>query len=841
MLRDLRHAARMLLQNKGWTAVVVLSLGLGIGANTTLFSAANSLLLQTLPVSRPAELVRLRWTGQNDMVTSSSDYGSSRTASGQTMRATFSYPIYQHLRSANKTLADMLACAPSGRLNVIVNGDAELASGVVVSGNYFSVLGVRPFVGRTLLPEDDSPAAAPVAVISHGYWTRRFGANPGVIGASITVNNTPLTVVGVTPPEYTGIQRLNEDAPALHLPLALDSRINPALPGREGTTVPRVNQPSYWWLQIMGRLKPGFGPEQVHGNLAGVFQQSAREGLASYLATLTTEQRSTSRNRNRTAVPSLDVSSGSHGTYDVDMNTTRLMSILGVVVALVLLLVCANVANLLLSRASARAREISIRLSVGASRARLVRQLLTESVLLAAVGGALGIVIGYWSRRLLPFDRAVPFDWRVFGFVAALSFATGLAFGLVPALRATRVDLSLSLKEAGRSVSASRSLLGKALLVTQVAISLVLLVGAGLFLHTLQNLRAVQVGFDPRNLLIFNVSPEINGYSQERIAALYEQMKEGLRAVPGVRTVTTSRVVLLSGSTSTSSIHVQGGTGSGDCHIMNVSPEFFETIGIRVLAGRAFTPRDDRNAPKVAMINETAARQIFAGGSPLGRRFGYAPEQNSEYEIVGVLADTKYNSLRDAPPPTTYFPQLQGPLRGTSFLVRTAVEPRSLVPAVREAIRRIDPNLPVPNFTTQAEQVEKRFADERLFALACSLFAGLALVVACVGLFGLMSYSVARRTNEIGIRMALGAERRHVVVMVLRESLTLVGAGAVLGLGSALGASRLVRTLLFGLTPNDPATIAAAVVVMLLVAAVAAYIPARRASRVDPMVALHYE
>jgi predicted permease len=709
----------MLLQNKLWTAVVVLSLGLGMGANTTLFSAANALLLQTIPVWQPSSLVRLRWTGQNQMVSSSSDYGYGGAAGGQNIRSTFSYATFQQLRASNRTLSDMFACAPAGRLNVALSGDTELASGLMVSGGYFDVLGVGAHLGRTITSEDDTPTAPPVAMISHGYWLRRFGGKASVVGAIVHVNGTPLTIVGVTPPGYTGIQRANDNPADVHLPLALDPLVNPRqTPPPSSAPAPpplaRLSQPTFWWLQIMGRLKPGATLEQVHGNLSGVFQQSARDGLASFMAGLTPEERSLSRNQNRTAVPNLLVSSGSHGVYDADPGATRLVTILGAVVVLVLLLVCANVANLLLSRASARQREISVRLSVGASRGRLVRQLLTESLVLALLGGTAGALVGYWSRQLLPFGQTAPFDARVFLFVVALSVLAGVTFGLAPALRATRVDLSSSLKEGSRGAGVSRTLLGRSLLVGQVAISLMLLIGAGLFLRTLDNLRRVDVGFDTQNLLLFNVSPGLNRYTNERIEALYRQMAEGLRALPGVRSVSLSRNALLSGGTSTSTLHMQGRTTSGNTHVMTVSPEFLDTLGIRILAGRGFTARDDRNAPRVAIINETAARQFFPDSRPLGRRFGYEPDRDADFEIIGVFADTKYNDLRAAAPPTAYFPLLQNPSPSATFEVRTAADPTRLTSAVREAVRRIDPNLPIQGFTTQAEQIERRYAQERL-------------------------------------------------------------------------------------------------------------------------------
>jgi predicted permease len=841
MLKDLRQAARMLLRSKGWTAVVLVSLALGIGANTALFTAVNGLLIRTIPVARPDALVRLRWSGQNDMVRSSSDYGfSATTAAGKNVRTTFSYAVYQALRANNQTLTDLLACAPQGNLNVIVDGKAELGSAILVSGNYFQVLGVSPIAGRTIAPDDDRVAAAPVAVISRGYWARRFGLDPNVVGKVVTMNNVRVTIVGVTAAEFTGIQNLDSSARDITLPLAWDEQTaQPKQPSN-------LSQPTSWWLQVMGRLKPGATIDQVHANFESVFQNTARDGWTSYLATITPEQRALSRNQNRTIVPSLEVDSGRRGIYDLDRNTTRSAAILSVVVALVLLIVCANVANLLLSRAASRHKEITVRLSMGATRSRLVRQLLTESVLISTIGGLLGLLAGYWSRQLLPFGQNAPIDWRVVSFVAGLSVLTGLLFGLVPALRATRVDLSSAMKETSRSVSRTRTLLGKSLLVVQVALSLVLLIGAGLFLRTLWNLREVDVGFNTENLVLFTVNPALNGYDAGRIGALYADIHQALRGVPGVRSTSQSASALLAGNTSTTDIWVQGRPAESphglEMWVMTVSPEFFGTTGIPLLRGRSFDARDVApKAPRVVLINETAARRYFPGEDPIGRRFGGSPEQTGETEIIGIIRDTKYSSVRDAAPPTAYSPYPRETTRSATFEVRTSGDPTAVLPGIRDAVRRIDPNLPLIRVTTQAEQVEGRFNQERLFATSYALFGALALLLASIGLFGLMSYSVARRTNEIGIRMALGAQRLQVVGMVLGESLLMVAIGVGVGLAAAMAAGRLVATLLFGLTPSDPLTVAVAVATMVIVSLVAGYLPARRASNVDPLIALRYE
>jgi predicted permease len=777
------------------------------------------------------------------MVTSSSDYGSSTVgADGRNLRTTFSYAMYQQFRTDNRTMSDLFACAPYGRVNIVVDGQADIATSFISTGNYYQLLGVRARIGRTILPEDDNPTAPPGAVISSKYWHTRFTTDPGVVGKTIRVNNVLVTVIGVIAPEFTGIQQTIGELPDIGLPLSLEPQLNTF-----GES--RIGQPTYWWLQVMGRLKPGATAAQVQGNLQAVFQQTARAGLDSYLKSLPDSERNTSVHRTRTQVPELRVEPGNQGIYDVHTNQLRSTTILSIIVALILLIVCANVANLLLSRATAREKELSVRLSLGATRLRLIRQLLTESLLLAAIGGLLGVIVGYWGKQLLPapLNQAAVLDWRVIGFVLAVTCATGVVFGIAPALRATGGDVNAALKQASRSVVGSRSALGKSLMLAQVAISLVLIVGAGLFLRTLHNLRHVDVGFNPQNLLLFRVQPQLNRYDEKQTSALYSRLLERLAAAPGVRSVALTNPALLSGSVNGTSIFVRGRVyanqrdGENNINRLVISPNFFEVMEIPILLGRSLAPRDNESAPKVVVINEAAAKKYFPNENPVGQRFGHSLEKTSDLEIVGVLRDAKYNSVRDAAPPTMYVPYLQARALSAVMAVRTATNPTGATGAIREAVRQIDANLPMTDISTQLEQIELRFAQEKMFAQAYTLFGGLALLLAAIGLFGLMSYSVSRRTNEIGIRMALGAQRQDVLRLVMQESMILVAVGVIIGMAIALGASRFVATLLYGLAATDVMTIVTSISVMIVVAALAGFVPARRASRVDPMVALRWD
>ena len=843
LIHDLRYSLRTLAKNPAFTTVTVLTLALGIGVNTAIFSLINAVMLKSLPVRQPERLVLFQWSTKGWPIMVPSLRGTSfPDKSGRFTSTSFADNAFEQERAGNQVLSGICGFADAGRLNLVVGGQPGLAVADLVSGDYFSTLGVQPIFGRPLTPQDDRTEASRALVISYGYWMRRFGGEAAAVGRNVTLNNVPFTIVGVTPAEFYGVQPGR--AVDLWLPLHAGSQVIPEEDwGRTS-----------WYLLVMGRLRPGISQSQALANLQVIFRQSVMEGVR----TLPKDA----------GIPRLELVPGHKGLDSLRSEFSKPLFILMTVVGLVLLIACANVANLLLERATSRRREIAVRLALGAGRGRLIRQLLTESAALSVAGAMLGLLLAYWASNLFvvmmssgrdPIAVHVSPDAYVLAFTASLSILTAILVGLAPALQGTRLDLTPALK-AGPSTASSaprrfaglRFSLAKGLVVTQVAVSLVLLVGAGLFVRTLANLENENIGFNRSNLVLFGIDPTQQGYKGERLARFYEELQGRLKAVPGVRSVSLSMHPLLKGEISVWGLKLDGYTpppqpggvrdNAIDVHVNKVGPDFFRTLGIPVLLGRPIGPEDSATSPLVALVNQEFAGKYLNGQSPVGHRAGWVGERG-KMEIVGVVKDTRYGQLRRDPPPTVYVPYTQYPdyLGAMHFEVRTAGDPRNSLASIRDVVRGLDKEVPIFDAKTQTEEIDEAVFQERIFAQLTSLFGVLAVLLACLGLYGLMSYSVARKRNEIGIRMALGARRAGILRGVLIEALGLVLLGLAVGVPVALGATRLISSQLYGLRPNDALTLALAILLLAAVALLAGYIPARRATKVDPVVALRYE
>jgi predicted permease len=844
--RDVRFGLRMLRKNPGFTAVAVLSLALGIGANTAIFTLIDAVLLRMLPVKNPQELVSLNIGEQETAQGTGRGSGFPRWTDGNSATA-FSYTSFARMRERSDVFSSVFAFKRAGRLNTQVDGNAELAAGQLVTANYFSTLGVPLVLGRDFMDEDDHPGAAPVAIISYGYWERRFGSDRSAVGRTIAINGVSFQIVGVTAPEFYGLQ---EGSPVdLSVPIATQPRV---LANLEESGVSLFTAADHWWVEIMGRLKPGVTEQQAHASLDVIFKQSLLDSLSKEKDPFTGP------------MPVLQIVPGSRGLQGLRNGFSKPLFILMTVVGVVLLIACANVANLLLARATERRKEIAVRLAMGATRSRLVRQLLIESMLLSSLGALAGLLFAYWGSSLLVTMMQsgnnhivldLHPDLRVLAFTAGVGLLTGLLFGLAPALRGTRVDLTSSLKQSSGSKSGiGRMGLTKSLVVSQVALSLVLLFGAGLFVRTLVNLQTMNVGFTRDNLLLFGIAPREAGYKGVRYANLCRDIQRRLAALPGVKSATSSLHLLLSGSMRGNTISVPGYTPAAkesmSVQVLPVGTDFLPTMGIALLQGRDLTAHDDENAPKVALINQKMAQKYWPGQNPVGRHFTMG---KLDLEVVGVVQDAKYNSLRRDIAPVVYHPYVQNmdTMPHMHFEVRTAGsidssgDAAALIPAVREVVRTVDSRLPLFDVSTQTQQIDDLLLQERLFAKLTAFFSALALTLVCVGLYGMMSYTVSRRTSEIGIRMALGARRGSILGMVLRDVLRLAAIGVTLGIGASLATAKLadaaVAGLLFGLKTSDTTVIVIAALLMTAVALLAGFLPARRASRVEPMVALRYE
>jgi macrolide transport system ATP-binding/permease protein len=819
--QDVRYALRMLRKSPGFSAVAVLTLALGIGATTAIFSLLETVILKSLPVANPEELVLVRPGG-------------------------FQYPAFQAFQQHADIFVDLFATSGVTPLDVeIHNGVREPTDVSLVSGSYFSTLGVQAVVGRIFTVDDDrAPGEHPVAVASYGYWQRRFGGDAAVLNRVVRIRGTPIAIIGVTPPRFFGEQV--GVAPDLWVPLTMWGDV---VPGRN-----LLQSPGTGWLRLIGRVRPGVTAPGAQPGLTQTFQrvlteifgpkapEDVRRDIASATVTLEPASRGLSNLRARFARP--------------------LQLLMGAVV-LVLLIACGNIANLLLARAAARRREIDLRLALGMSRARLIRQLLTESLVLAALGGAVGAAFAWAGReallRLISADGsrlpiAVATDTRLLVFVALLSSATALLFGLAPAWQSARASVVTSLVARREARGRPTQRLSSLLVVAQVALSLVLLMGAGLFLRTIANLRDVDLGFVPQRLLILDVNPEAAGYRGDRAIALTRGLLERIEAVPGVSSVSVSENGVLMGRDSTTNLmrpqgFVAGPEGFPRMHFDVVGPRYFSTIGTPLVSGRDFSARDDVGSPHVVAINEEMARLFFAGANPIGRRLVWdVGGVQKELEIVAVARDVKHSGPRDEPQVRFYLPYFQMPLirpnwilASTRFLVRTAASPAALAPVLRQLIPSEDPRLSVASLHIGPELVSRTLVQERMVAILLVAFGLLAIGLACLGLYGLIAYHVVQRSSEIGIRMALGAQRGRVLWETLRRGLAWIAVGVAAGIPLALSASRVAQGLLFGLGATDLGPLLGAAGVMSAMGLAAAYIPARRASRVDPLVALRCE
>lgn len=834
LLKDLRYGLRGLFKRKAFAAIAVLTLALGIGANTAIFTLVNAVLLKSLPVSNPHELVLF-----SDVTGEGTSFEDS-PRQGQWPR--FSYASYKYIRDHNDSFRE-LAAMRSGvtRLSVRQTDSqanaAVRASGHLVSGNYFSVLGVQAMRGRVLTPDDDQPNAEPAAVVNHSYWQQQLNSDSSIVGKRLIINGTSFTVVGVTPPEFFG-ERVRRP-PDFWLPLSFQPQIElrPSF----------LDDNQVYWLMIMGRLKTGVSMAQAQITVNLSLRQFLTEQAGSQL---TAERQLAIQNTYAQLVD------GSGGISGLRVLYSKPLQMLMAIVGMVLLIACANVGSLLLSRAASRKAEISLRMALGATRSRIVRQLLTESMLLAIIGGICGVLLAQWGVTVLVnlVASEAPLDTRpdigVLAFTGGVSLVAGLLFGLVPALQASRTDLSSALKEKSRTQSRFlRVSLSAALVVMQVGLSMVLLTGAGLFVRSLAKLQHENVGFDRNNLLLVGIDPRLAGYKPAELTGLYQQILVRLSTIPNVQSVTMATYAPLSGMQRSSSIEVPGFTpepGQATVEDILVGPRYAETLGIPLLRGREIEIRDNASGPRVAVVNEAFAEFYFKGQNPIGKQFTFDDEtdQGAPLDVVGVVANIKSEDPREPARPAVYRPILQiqdQSAYSVTLQIRTTNDPTPVAAPVRQMLNQIDDKLPIFGVMTMDEQIRDQLNHERLIAQLVSFFGALALILACIGLYGVMAHGVARRTNEIGIRMALGAKGGNIAWMVMRETLVLVIAGLALGVPTALLSARLIQTQLFGMSPTDPVTLIGASAVLTFVALLAGYIPARRASRVDPLTALRYE
>ncbi|MGJ5813333.1 ADOP family duplicated permease [Paludibaculum fermentans] len=836
--QDLRYGWRTMTSNKAFSALAILSLALGIGANTAIYSLMESILMRSLPVAEPEALVMLNWTSKPPQNASKQWVHVVHGIQGifwpgdrgALVSGIFPYRAYETLREDNPVFSTLFGYFDGHKHSLAIRGQAMSAATEYVTGEYFRGLGVSPAAGRLIAAEDDRPGSAPVAVISFSASQNRFGGPPSAIGQAILVDNVPFTVIGVAPPEFFGVDPAT--APDLYLPIHTSLLV-------EGPKAAHVfTDENFYWIEMMGRLRPGVTMAQAQSVLAPRFKQ--------WVATTAKSDGELAR------LPALILNPGAGGLGKLRREYSKPLFVLLAMVGLILAITCVNIANLLLARAAARRREMAIRLSLGAGRLRVVRQLLTECVMLASVGGALGVLFAIWGVRWLTllfsrgqenFTLHAELNWQVLGVTAALSLICGLIFGLVPAIQSTRPDVIPALKD-GRG-GGSRHRTQHVLVVAQIAMSFLILVAAGLFVRTLDKLHSVQLGYARENILLFSLNASQAGHRDPEIVNFYANLRKRFESIPGVGSATLSQSSIINaghaGKTYRGAMRV-GSVAIEGASVMTTGPRFLTTMQIPILAGREIDDRDQPGSPSVAVISERLARTYFANENPIGQRITLVDDKR-DVEIIGVSANLRSGSLKngDSSAMIVFLAASQSSPEGVTFALHTSGDPLKYVTSVHEIVREADSAMPVTNVVTQAAEIDRTISREVMFARLCTGFAILALLTACVGLYGTMSYTVARQFSEMGIRMALGAQRGTVVWMVLRRVLLLAAVGLAISLPIALGATRLVKSFLFGTQPNDPATLALAGIVLLAAAFLAGYAPARRASRIDPLVALRHD
>jgi putative ABC transport system permease protein len=806
---DLRYAVRTLGKNPGFAAIAVLTLGLGLGANTAIFSLVNTALLRPLPVERPDRLVTLNYAAERRMLPA------------------FSYPNYKDFRDRNNSFSGLLGYR-FAQLSLSHDGVNERLWGYLVTGNYFDTLGVKAALGRLTSADDDhSPGAHPVAVVSYKCWRQRFGGDPGVIGKNVIVNGRGYTIIGVAQPGFSGTEVIV--TPEMWFPMAMQAQIEVGsqwLDDRGWKTV-----------SLMGRLKPGVGVRQAQTELNSIALQ------------LESEYPDVNEGMRVTLVSPGLVGGAMRGTI------VGFAGLLMVVVGMALLLACVNLANLLLARASERRREIAVRLALGANRFRVVRQLLTESLLLAAAGGVLGFLLAIWLAKLtaaikLPIDvplaTELHVDARVFIFACLVSLGAGLLFGLLPAWQATKADLGQALKNDASFGSPHRSRLKSGLIVLQVALSLALLVGGGLMLRALRQAQTIDLGYDPRRAIEMSFDLRLQGYDSAKGREFQKSLLERVRALPGVESAGAANIIPVDLHISSEPIFIEGREPTRLAEApraltSNITPGYFQAMNTRLLRGRDFAEDDDDKAARVAIINETFARRFWPGEDPIGKRFALGGPESPKMQVVGVAQDGKYTGLNENRWPFVYRPQWQYRVGATTIVVRAESDSQKMIALVRGELQQLDPNMPVASARTLVERLSAPLLPARIVASALGGFGLLALLLAAIGIYGVMSYAVSKRTREIGVRMALGAQRGDVLRLVMGQGTALTLIGVAIGLLAAFGLTRLMKSVLFGVSATDPLTYAGVAALLTCVALLACYIPARRATRVDPMIALRSE